>query len=144
MNSDSINRRKFHKYTAAALGGMVAGASFGCIDTESDPPAASADPAEKHLCRGLNTCKGKGAGGDNECAGQGTCATVPHQDCGGNNACKGLGGCGESVGANECKGQGGCEVPLMESAWETMRERFEEEMAEQGKEFGEAPPAPEA
>jgi hypothetical protein len=135
MKSDTLNRRQFHQITAAALGGMIAGATLGCSSEET----ANAGPIEKHLCRGLNTCKGNGAGGDNACAGQGACATVEHQSCGGKNACKNLGGCGEEVGQNECKGQGGCQVPLMESAWETMRTRIETRMNEKGKEFGEPP-----
>lgn len=140
MKPESLDRRRFNQLTSAALGGMVAGAALGCSSETPAPDAtAGAEPAEKHLCRGLNTCKGKGAGGDNECAGQGTCATVAHQSCGGKNACKGLGGCGESVGANECKGQGGCEIPLMDDAWQTMRTRFEEKMTADGKEFGAAP-----
>lgn len=138
MTTNPLDRRQFNQLTAAALGGMIAGAAIGCSPEE---PAASAAVAEKHLCRGLNSCKGKGAGGDNACAGQGACATVQHNSCGGNNECKGFGGCGEEVGANACKGQGGCQIPLMESAWETMRTRFEERMKTEGKEFGPAPTA---
>lgn len=106
---------------------------------KSDDAEVAATDAEAHLCRGLNTCKGKGAGGENACAGQGDCATVAHHTCGSKNTCKNLGGCGEDAGANACKGKGGCHVPLMKSAWETVRKRFESKMKEEGKEFGEAP-----
>lgn len=42
---------------------------------------AAADPVEKHACKGLNSCKGKGGckTGDNGCKGK--------------NSCKGKGGC---------------------------------------------------
>ena len=46
-------------------------------------PSASGTPtakAEVHACRGLNACKGQGAGGDNACAGQGACATTAALD----------------------------------------------------------------
>lgn len=95
---------------------------------------------EPHVCRGLNTCKGKGASGDNECAGQGTCATAEHHGCQGQNACKGQGGCGEAPGQNACKGQGNCAVPLMEDAWTKARAQLEKAMAAQNKQLGPAPP----
>lgn len=99
--------------------------------------------AEKHVCRGLNTCKGKGGCGEtkgaNECAGQGACATVEHHDCGSVHDCKGQSGCGQTAGVNACKGQGGCAVPVMDSAWEVARARFEELMKAEGKSIGPAP-----
>ena len=152
MNHDELNRRKFNHLAAAALGGMMAGASFGCRSKSQPPPATSgAAPAggaregevaagDKNLCRGLNDCKGLGAGGDNACAGQGACATYEHHDCHQLNACKGQGGCGETAGLNECAGKGECAVPLMEGAWEKVRARKEEAWDAAGKEFGEAPP----
>jgi len=144
------------------MGGLVSGALAGCGgDTPPAAPAAggtapaasgtaSADGVavtsntEVHLCRGLNACKGLGGGdskGKNECAGRGECATVEAHSCGGQNECKGLGGCGTTAGANSCKGKGGCHVPLMDSAWKSVRARFEETMKGEKKEFGEAPPA---
>src|SRR5208282_31129 len=92
-----LNRRDFTKWAAAALGGLVAGAGLA--------KAADAEPKKKdvnkplllqepHVCRGLNTCKGLGKGGKNDCAGQGACATAESHTCGGDNACAGLGGCG--------------------------------------------------
>lgn len=102
---------------------------------ESQPVSLLID--EPHVCRGLNSCKGKGKGGDNACAGQGTCASVEHT-CGGSNDCKGQGGCGGKEGENACKGMGGCAVPL-EHSWEETRARFEKAMQAAGKTFGPAP-----
>lgn len=161
MDRSDLSRRDFNKLTMAAFGGVLAGAAAGCgeadkgkptaptgstggkpADSEkkSDPDVASADGKEVHLCRGLNTCKGKGADGKNECAGQGECATAKHHACGGDNECKGLGGCGEDVGQNECKTKGGCHVPLMDFAWEKARKRLADKMKAEDKPLGEAPP----
>jgi hypothetical protein len=135
-----LDRREFHRLTAAALGGLAAGAS-GCNRGQpaGDPAVAKADV---HLCRGLNDCKGQGKEGKNDCRGQGACATAKEHSCGGQNDCKGLGGCGEKVGANDCKAQGGCQVPLMQGAWETLRKRKEAEWADKKLEFGSAPSEP--
>lgn len=134
MAANSLDRRDFHKLTAAALGGLAAGSVLGC--TRASPPAAA---AELHLCRGLNECKGQGKGGGNACRGQGACANVKEHACGGENECKGLGGCGDDVGANECKGKGGCHVPLMDSAWDKLRKKKETEWGGKKSEFGAAP-----
>jgi len=152
MSESPLNRRDFTRLAVAAFGGLVAGANAGCgsknpPDTTAAPAAGSAGDGstevaakEVHLCRGLNSCKGKGASGTNECAGRGDCATARHHECGGENDCKGLGGCGDTAGRNECKGQGGCHVPLMEHAWESVREQFEAKMKAAGKPFGDPPP----
>jgi hypothetical protein len=140
---DSIDRRRFHELTAAALGGLAAGAVIGCGGTDQ-PAAGPGDGkavADAHLCRGLNECKGKGKGGDNACRGQGACATAKEHSCSGQNECKGLGGCGASPGENSCKGKGGCAVPLMESAWDKVRAKKEEEWKGKNAEFGTAPEA---
>jgi hypothetical protein len=160
MTHDELNRRKFNRLTAAALGGMVAGASWGCR-SKSDPnaggevasggaaapgdtgDAAGSGGSDLHLCRGLNDCKGLGAGGENACRGQGECATYERHDCHAENACKGQGGCGETVGLNACKGKGNCAVPLMDEAWETVRARKEEAWTAANQEFAEPPPKPE-
>lgn len=135
-----LDRRDFTKLTSAALGGLAAGSLIGCAKSSSGPVAeAPANKAEAHLCRGLNECKGQGKGGENACRGQGACATAKEHGCGGQNECKGLGGCGETVGANECKTHGGCHVPLMDSAWETLRKRKEAEWTEKKLEAGKAP-----
>jgi hypothetical protein len=142
MPQNSWDRRKFNELSAAAIGGLVAGSLAGC---GNQPPAnkASTPPgkatAEKHLCRGLNDCKGQGASGKNDCRGQGDCATLTHA-CSGKNDCKEQGGCGSNPGANDCKGQGGCSVPLMAGAWKTVRERKVSAWEKASEKFGEAPP----
>lgn len=148
MSKREVNRRDFHRWGMAALGGVWAGAMAGCGGPAEEPAAETTTPSEEamasaevHACRGLNACRGQGASGDNDCAGQGTCATIEHHHCGGLNACKGQGGCGENPAANECKGQGGCAIPMTHGdAWDRARERFENEMAAAGKTIGEPPP----
>lgn len=165
MSRSRFTRREFDRLTSAALGGLLAAGLPGCSPAPSPPPggpppvpgetgAAGQDTpateapaegvalllAEPHVCRGLNTCKGKGAGGDNACAGQGACATATHHECAGQNDCKGQGGCGYQQGINACKGMGGCAVPL-KHGWDEVRKKFEEAMKAAGKEVG---PAPEA
>lgn len=150
--SSRPDRREFHKLTAAALGGLMAGGLVGC--GKSDPKktdAAGKDKdkgkevaenpllSEPHACKGLNTCKGKGMGGENMCAGQGACATAKKHECKGMNECKGQGGCGEKVSQNACKGMGECAVPLKAETWKKARAKFEELMKQKGKEVGPAP-----
>lgn len=136
-----LDRRQFHQLSAAALAGLIAGAAQGCGGSSEPAANGVAAAGEKHLCRGLNDCKGQGKSGMNDCRGQGTCATYPEQACATQNACKGQGGCGENPGLNDCKGQGGCHVPLMDSAWEKVRTRMEEKWKAAGQEFAAAPPA---
>lgn len=138
---EPLDRRKFHELSAAAVGGLVAGTLAGCGSNEpakpnAGPPGKTA--GERHLCRGLNECKGQGASGKNDCRGQGDCATLTHS-CSGQNDCKGQGGCGPAAGANDCKGQGGCQAPLMASAWETVRKRKESAWTKASEKFSEAP-----
>ena len=160
MERRDFNRRDFNKLTAAAFGGILSGAAIGCGDSNESSqkvsaPGKSTDTgastqtadvagnpwtADKHVCRGLNACKGKGADGNNDCAGKGACATVEHQTCGGNNQCKFLGGCGADVAQNDCKGQGGCHVPLMDGAWKKARASFEAAMEKAKKPVGDPPP----
>jgi hypothetical protein len=123
--------------------GGAAGGGSELATTAGDVEPFDWTTAEKHVCRGLNTCMNKGASGENACAGQGTCASPEaHHACGSMNECKGLGGCGEHPGENDCKGKGGCHVPLHEGPmWDAARERFEEAMTAKGLEFGDAPPA---
>lgn len=166
MKKCDLSRREFNRLTAAAFGGVVAGSLAGCSDgddppatdtTDTDTTAADADttdttdvaaePAEegslllgeKHVCRGLNQCKGQGAGGGNDCAGMGACATIAAHECASQNECKGQGGCGEKPGENACKTKGSCAVPLMDHAWDKARTNFEAAMKEAGKEAGAAP-----
>jgi hypothetical protein len=140
----SLDRRKFHQLTAAALSGLATGAALGCRSEPAPPATVQANAAKAnpdvHLCRGLNDCKGKGKGGNNECRGQGDCATVKEHSCGSENECKGLGGCGPLAGANECAGKGGCHVPLMDEVWKTVRKRVETEWKDKQLTYGEAPP----
>lgn len=158
MKPTGMDRREFHQFSLAALGGVIAGVTSGCADN-SKPAAQTAPGATPaattamtlspeaealimdfpHTCRGLNSCKGLGRDKENACAGQGTCASIANASCGGQNECKGQGGCGENPGMNDCKGKGGCHIPLMASAWETARAAFETAMKKNNKEFGEAP-----
>ena len=136
-----MNRRDFSKLAAAALGGMMAGAKLAAAEDkpkkkEVDKPLLLQEP---HVCRGLNTCKGKGKGGKNDCAGMGQCATAKAHTCGGDNDCAGLGGCGEHPGENKCKGMGDCHVPLSDKAWDKARKNYEAAMKKAEKEFGKAP-----
>jgi hypothetical protein len=139
-----VNRRDFTRLAAAALGGMVAGARLAAEDKKEEKPKKKDvnKPLllqEPNICRGLNTCKNKGKGGKNECAGQGQCATAKEHTCGGDNDCAGLGGCGEKPGENKCKGMGDCHVPLTDKAWEKARKSYEAAMKKAEKKFGDAP-----
>ena len=137
MNDSQMNRRDFQRLTAAAFGGVIAGGSMLRSALADDAPKSLLE--EPHVCRGLNTCKGKGAGAKNDCAGQGDCASVAKHDCKGQNDCKGQGGCGAKPGENACKGQGGCGVPMTGKMWSTARKNYEAAMKKAGKKFGKAP-----
>ncbi len=136
-----MNRRDFTRLAAAALGGAMAGAQLAAA--EDKPKKKDVNKPlllqEPNVCRGLNTCKGKGKGGKNDCAGMGQCATAKAHTCGGDNDCAGLGGCGEHPGENTCKGKGDCHVPLTDKAWATARKNFEAAMKKADKKFGAAP-----
>lgn len=138
--SAPVSRRNFGCLTAAAVGGLILGSTL----TVRADDKAKEDPAnilsDPHICRGINTCKSKGKGKDNACAGQGTCATAQTHGCDAQNACKGQGGCGAHPGENSCKGLGACEVPLTEKTWKKARKTFEAQMTKQKKTFGSAPP----
>jgi hypothetical protein len=142
MQVPELNRRDFTKLAAAALSGMVAGASLVRADDEpkkKDPnkPLLLQEP---HICRGLNpTCKGEVAGKKNDCAGQAHAATVKDHSCKGHNDCAGAGGCGEKPGENKCKGMGDCAIPLKDDAWKKARKNFEAAMTKANKTFGDAP-----
>jgi len=141
MQPSNPNRRDFTKWTAAALGGLLAGARI--ADAADTPQKKDVNKPlmlqEPHVCRGLNTCKGLGKSTKNDCAGQGTCATAKAHTCGGDNDCAGLGGCGEEPGLNKCKGKGECNVPLTDKVWTKARKKFEGAMTKAGKKFGSAP-----
>ena len=136
-----MNRRDFTRLAAAALGGALAGARLAAAQDKPkkkdvEKPLLLQEP---NVCRGLNTCKGKGKGGKNDCAGMGQCATAKSHTCSGDNDCAGLGGCGEKPGENKCKGMGECAVPLKDAAWKKAREHYEAAMKKADKKFGDAP-----
>ena len=140
MTDQDLNRRDFSKLAVAAFGGMLAGA--GVAQAAQDKKTGKKNPYlyDPHICRGLNTCKGKDPQKDNACAGQGDCATVAAHSCKGENTCRGQGGCGEKIGENACKGMGGCEVPIAkDETWKKALKRFEEVMTAEGKKVGSAP-----
>jgi hypothetical protein len=149
--SNKIGRREFNRLSLAAMGGLATGASMipGSLPADEEKKTGEAPKKELHVCRGLNSCKAKGAAVDldgdgkpdiNACAGRGACATVKHTSCAGQNQCKGLGGCGENVANNACKGQGSCHIPLHEGPWKAARARFEAKMKKEKKKFGNPPP----
>ena len=145
MGPSELSRRDFQKLAAAALGGLLAGVGLGQAEEDKKDKDKPKDPKknpllqEPHVCRGLNTCKGKGADKKNSCAGTGSCATAEKHTCHASNACKGQGGCGAHPGENACKGQGECAVPLKANTWTKARKRYEELMKAAGKSFGAAP-----
>ena len=119
-----FSRRDFGKLSAAAFGGLVAGAALqGCGKKEPAPTGdGGKNVTAKHACRGLNECKNQGASGENACAGQGTCA---------------------NPGSNDCNGHGGCHMPMksdLVDARQTARAAFEARMKEKGVTVGAAPP----
>ena len=144
MKRKDLSRREFNKLSLAAFGGALTGALVGgCENGEKDAGNGKKDAgdgkANLHACRGLNECKGQGTGGDNTCAGMGSCATAAKHDCAGLNECKGLGGCKGEATTNTCKGKGGCGVPLNDDAWKGARAAFEERLKKDGKTVGAAP-----
>jgi hypothetical protein len=66
------------------MAGLLAGTvgTTGCSNSKDEAGTASSAPAvEKHDCKGLNSCKGKGG------------CTTGDMSCKGKNSCKGKGGC---------------------------------------------------
>jgi hypothetical protein len=143
MDRPDMNRRDFGKLMAAALGGLLAGAGVTFAQKKKKPKKKDVKKPmflqEPHVCRGLNTCKGKGKGGKNACRGQSACHTAPEHTCKGDNACAGLGGCGAKPGMNACKGKGECAVPLSKKAWAAARAEFEKQNKKAKKKFGKPP-----
>lgn len=123
------SRREFgKKMVSAAAFGLFAGLSTSANAASKGKAEDTKDEkGDKHGCKGLNECKGKGgckagdAGckGKNSCKGKGGCATAKHS-CKGKNSCKGEGGCkaGDAgcAGKNSCKGKGGCAAPKKKDA----------------------------
>jgi hypothetical protein len=144
MEESQLNRRDFQRLTAAAVGGLLAGAAVQQSAFGADAPPKkdkNKNPmlGEPHVCRGINMCKGLGASKDNTCAGQGACATAKAHGCHGDNECRGQGGCGAKPGENNCKGMGECGVEMQGKTWKKARDRFEALMAKEGKKVGPAP-----
>ena len=117
-----MRRRDLTVLLGAAVAGILTGASTHAQEASPSPP-----PLPKHVCKGLNACKGQGVckhgcsghgcRGHNDCRGQGGCAALAAQHtCAGKNECKAIGGCATGdkgcAGKNTCKRRGGCEVPL--------------------------------
>lgn len=142
MSNSDLKRRDFTKLAMAAMSGMVAGAGTNSLEAQEkkNEGELTMDPAllakEPHVCRGLNTCQGKGKG-ENECAGKGACASVKEHACNSMNDCKGQGGCGGYPGQNTCQGKGHCAVPLKKEVWKLARKQFEEVMEDKGIQVGE-------
>jgi len=136
MKSSDLSRRDFSKLTAAALGGVLAGSLALTASAADDESPLLKEP---HVCCGLNTCKGKNGGKDNDCAGTGHCASAKAHSCKGDNECKGQGGCGEHPGENSCKSKGACSVPLEAKSWKKARANYEAAMTKAGKKFGASP-----
>ena len=134
MKKDDVSRRDFGKLAMAAFGGVLAGSVLGGSILSADEMKKEM-AGDKHACCGLNACKGQGAGGENDCAGQGKCATTEAHGCAGSNACKNQGG----EGVNDCKGHGSCAVPIKGDAWKKARSNYEASMKKAGKKFGAAP-----
>jgi hypothetical protein len=117
-----ITRRRAVRLLSAAVSGILLGSRASAGERSPSPP-----PVPKHVCKGLNACRGQGSckhgcsghgcKGQNDCRGKGGCAAPAAQHaCAGKNACKGIGGCASGdrgcAGKNSCRGKGGCEVPL--------------------------------
>jgi len=137
-----MRRRHFSVLVGAAVAGLVSGSRAAAQATAGEEQRTA-----KHVCKGLNECKGQGGcahgcsgngcHGRNDCKGKGGCAAeAAKHGCKGKNTCKAIGGCttGDKgcAGRNSCKGRGGCEVPL----------RIEHTKARERKAGGKAAPKP--
>ena len=67
----------------AAMAGMLAGTlgTIGCSSSSDSGTSAASSSVDKHDCKGLNSCKGKGG------------CNTGDMGCKGKNSCKGKGGC---------------------------------------------------
>jgi hypothetical protein len=127
MKREELTRRDFHRLTAAAMGGLVAGTIAGCGGEDEPAPGNggaqhSGQPPAGHDAAGGHEAAGA-AGGDGAkydvsllleephvCRGLNTCM---NKGASGENACAGQGTCATAEHhtchqANACKGQGGC------------------------------------
>lgn len=115
-----MDRRQFSKVMGTVVAGVVAGSQL----PASENSAYAKKAPELHVCKGFNSCKGKGGcssgdagcAGKNSCKGKGGCATAEKHSCKSQNKCKSQGGCksGDNgcAGKNSCSGKGGCAVPV--------------------------------
>jgi len=98
-----MDRRDFTRAMGAVVAGMAAGTR---VFAEEKKAPAAAEATDKHICKGMNDCKGKG----------GCASDAAKHACKGKNECKGMGGCKAGAagcaGKNDCKGKGGCAVPV--------------------------------
>lgn len=149
MSDQKVSRRDFSTLALAAAGGMMAVSTTALAKDHHEEGSTKkkpfpVDPAlllsDPNVCKGLNTCGGKGKG-EHNCGGQGSCATAEAHACHGHNDCKGQGGCGGYPGQNACKAQGHCAVPLSEKSWALARKQLEHIMSDMGKKIGAAPSA---
>jgi len=124
MRSENVSRRDFHKLSAAALGGLIAGAALGCSDEGAKPAKTAARPESGSATPHLPADAGKTAVKETVAKdGAVAATTVALNACRGLNECKGLGkshkndcaGKGDCftvkhdcAGKNDCKYQGGC------------------------------------
>jgi len=75
-NQSDLSRREFWKTRIGRPGGTI---HRGCWPSDCRrQKGGEKNPllSDPHVCRGLNTCKAKGAGKKNSCAGTGQCATA--------------------------------------------------------------------
>lgn len=148
MAKEQVSRRNFSKLATAAVGGILVGSRAasaqekkgGAATKNEFPVDASLLLQDPNVCRGLNSCDGKGKG-DHKCAGQSSCSTVAKHSCNGMNECKGQGGCDQYPGQNTCKELGHCGVPLKKETWDIARKQFEQLMKDTGQKVGAAPAA---
>ena len=118
----TTNRRNVNKLLLGAVAGILAGSQARSVYAADK----ATEGGDKHVCKGMNECKGQGGcesgdagcAGKNSCKGHGGCATSAKHDCSGQNDCKAQGGCkgGDNgcAGKNSCSGKGGCAVPVPE------------------------------
>jgi hypothetical protein len=122
-----MDRREFTKVMGVVAAGMLAGSKAFADEKAAPAKKAAAKATEKHVCKGMNNCKGEGAGGKNACKGKGGCATVAKHECATKNDCKGMGGCAKGdngcAGKNSCKGKGGCAVPMSEAHMKALKDK---------------------
>lgn len=79
-----MNKTKSSLVTLA-MGGLLLGSAATTLTSCKSDSHAAATAAEKHACKGMNSCKGNGGCNSGDAG------------CGGKNSCKGKGGCAVPV-----------------------------------------------